>query len=160
MIRIETVVKNFLKLSVLNTIVAIIFLFPILIPQLAFPILITERPGIYMVLAYFIFLIAAVIGFIAWTFVYYLLWKLYEIKFVKRNLVYAQIILLEIGSLLASIFMYWGGYVGSSSAYSGMSEFVVGIMMEFATIPSGLGIGLILFGNLFGILNLILAWKE
>ena len=121
MIRIETVIKNFLKLSILNTIVAIIFLFPILIPQLAFPILITEWPGIYMVLAYFIFLF---------------------------------------GALLACIFMYWGGYVGSSAAYSGMSEFVVGIMMEFATIPSGLGIGLILFGNLFGILNLILAWKE
>ena len=160
MIRIETVIKNFLKLSILNTIVAIIFLFPILIPQLAFPILITEWPGIYMVLAYFIFLFAAVIGFIAWTFAYYLLWKLYEIKFVKRNLVYAQLVFLEIGALLACIFMYWGGYVGSSAAYSGMSEFVVGIMMEFATIPSGLGIGLILFGNLFGILNLILAWKE
>ena len=160
MIRIETVVKNFLKLSVLNTIVAIIFLFPILIPQLAFPILITEWPGIYMVLAYFIFLFAAVIGFIAWTFAYYLMWKLYEIKFVKRNLAYAQIVSLEIGALLACIFMYRGGYVGSSAAYSGMSEFVVGIMMEFATIPSGLGIGLILFGNLFGILNLILAWKE
>ena len=113
-----------------------------------------------MVLAYFIFLFAAVIGFIAWTFAYYLMWKLYEIKFVKRNLAYAQIVSLEIGALLACIFMYWGGYVGSSAAYSGMSEFVVGIMMEFATIPSGLGIGLILFGNLFGILNLILAWKE
>ena len=151
MIRIETVIKNFMKLSVLNTIVAIIFLFPILIPQLAFPILITEWPGIYMVLAYFIFLFAAVIGFIAWTFAYYLLWKLYEIKFVKRNLVYAQIVLLEIGALLACIFMYWGGYVGSSAAYSGMSEFVVGIMMEFATIPSGLGIGLVLFLSLIHI---------
>ena len=41
-----------------------------------------------------------------------------------------------------------------------MSEFVDGVMMEFATIPSGLGIGLILFGNLFGIINIILAWKE
>ena len=57
-------------------------------------------------------------------------------------------------------FLYWGGYVGSSAAYSGMSEFVVGVIMEFATIPSGLGIGLILFGNLFGILNIILAWNK
>ena len=84
----------------------------------------------------------------------------YNSELIKKNLFYAQIVLSEIGALLACIFMYWGGYVGSSASYSGMSEFVVGVMMEFATIPSGLGIGLILFGNLFGIINIILAWKE
>ena len=113
-----------------------------------------------MVLAYFIFLISSVVGFMIWTVAYYLLWNLYEIKNINRNLLYSQIILSEIGALCACIFMYWGGYVGSSAAYSGMSEFVVGVMMEFATIPSGLGIGLMLFGNSFGILNILLALKE
>ena len=56
--------------------------------------------------------------------------------------------------------MYWGGYVGAAAAYSGMSEFVVGTIMEFATIPSGLGIGLILFGNSFGILNIIISLRK
>lgn len=160
MIKTGTAVNYFFKMSMLNTIIAIIFLFPILIPQLAFPILITQWPGIYMVLAYFIFLISSVVGFMIWTVAYYLLWNLYEIKNINRNLLYSQIILSEIGALCACIFMYWGGYVGSSAAYSGMSEFVVGVMMEFATIPSGLGIGLMLFGNSFGILNILLALKE
>ena len=160
MIKTKTIVNYFFKMSILNTLTAIIFLFPILIPQLAFPILITEWPGIYMIIGYFAFVISAVIGFAIWSFIYYLLESLYKIENINTNISYAQIILSEIGALLTCIFMYWGGYVGAAAAYSGMSEFVVGTIMEFATIPSGLGIVLILFGNSFGIINIIISLRK
>ena len=126
LINLEQVIKYFFQIFLINTAITILVTIPVLIPSLAFPILITEWPGIYMIIGFFSLLICGIFGFCGWTITYFLISKIYNIKFTNRNLVFTQIILFESGILLTSIFMYWGGYIGASAAHSGMAEFVIG----------------------------------
>ncbi|MBE18502.1 MAG: hypothetical protein CMO11_00785 [Thaumarchaeota archaeon] len=53
LINLEQVIKYFFQIFLINTAIAIIVAIPVLIPSLAFPILITEWPGIYMIIGFF-----------------------------------------------------------------------------------------------------------
>ena len=57
-------------IAVVNGIAAIAFAAPVLIPSFRFPILITQWPGIYMVIAYVAFLVVGILGNLAWSSVF------------------------------------------------------------------------------------------
>ncbi|MCS7136789.1 MAG: hypothetical protein NZ941_00290, partial [Candidatus Caldarchaeum sp.] len=52
----RSVSRMFLRLSLVNAAAACVFTAPVLVPSLAFPILLTQWGAVYMVLGYFSFL--------------------------------------------------------------------------------------------------------
>lgn len=156
----EKAVKYFFFLALLNTIAAVAFTVPILLPQLEFPILLTEWPGIYIVIAYTSFIVAGVLGMVAWSSGYYLMWRVFGVSTTSRGLITAQILLTQAGIYALTIFMYWGGYVGAHASHEGIAIFIVGQLMEFSVIPSGLGIVLLLLGTMTGLLNILLMLRK
>jgi len=156
----ERAVKYFFFLALLNAFVAVVLTVPILLPRLEFPILLTEWPGIYIVIAYTSFIVAGVLGMIAWSSGYYLIWRVFGLSTTSRDLIAAQILLTQAGIYALTIFMYWGGYVGAHASHEGIAIIFVGQIMEFAVIPSALGIVLILLGTMTGLLNVLLMLKR
>lgn len=151
----EVASKYFVWASVFNTSVAAVLVSPILIPTLEFPILITRWPGIYMVVAYFTFLVVGVLGSFAWS--SFLRLEQVVGKRVYRPPFLFHFFALELGVYLIAIFMFLGGYVGSSFNYQGFGDAIVGAGMEFAVIPSALGIFLVALANLVGVGNVLVS---
>jgi len=147
------------RTAILNTIAAALFSIPVLVPAFEFPILITRWPGIYMVIAYTFFIIVGVLGTFAWSAFYQWIPDLFSGEDVYRTLFFFQISAMEVGIYLMSGFMFLGGYVGSSLVDRGIGDVVVGAAMEFAVIPSALGIFLLIASALAGVANVLLSKK-
>ncbi len=143
--------------ALLNAGAASVFTIPVLIPPFEFPILITRWPGIYIVLGYTFFVTVGVLGTFAWSVFYRLSPELISRKSVYKYLFVFQFISMETGVYLMSTFMFLGGYVGSRLVYGGAGDAVVGTAMEFAVIPSALGILLIAASSLIGVANALLS---
>ena len=148
------------KLSLLNAAVAALLLAPVIVPSFRLPILITEWPGIYMVLAYFSFLAVGVLGMAVWS-----LFLVHVPELLGRNSLGlmgfgVQITLTEVGILALTVSMFLGGYVGSSLVYSGAGPVAVGAQMEFSVIPSAVSIYLVAAGTIAGVLNVLLSGRS
>jgi len=154
-ISLEKTIKFYIYFGVSNAAIATLFIIPILLPRYRFPILITEWPGIYMIIAYFAFLLIAVFGSLGWATLYYIELSLFNNKSTNKNLVLANMILTNVGIYILTIFMYWGGYIGADASHQGIAIFVTGQIMEFAVIPAGLGMSLIIIGTIIGIMNIV-----
>ncbi|MBM3897012.1 MAG: hypothetical protein FJ358_00555 [Thaumarchaeota archaeon] len=150
----ERVVKYFVYATFINLGAAIIFTVPIFLPRLQFPILLTEWPGIYIYIAYSAFLIAGVLGMLAWAVAYYLLWKVFNKESCDKKILLSQILITNIGVYIVSGFMFAGGYQGAFYAHEDFAAFIVGKIMEATVIPSAIGIALALLGNVFGLANI------
>ena len=155
----ERVVKYFVYATFVNLGAAVAFTAPIFIPRLQFPILLTEWPGVYIYIGYSAFLIAGVLGMLAWAVAYYLLWKVFDKNSCDRKIFFSQIIVANIGVYVASIFMFAGGYQGAFYAHEGFAAFIVGKIMESTVIPSAIGIALSLLGNIFGLANVFFTLR-
>lgn len=153
----EAAATYFGYVSIANTLAAAAFVMPVLVPSLEFPILITRWPGVYMVIAYFSFVMVAVVGMLAWMGFYRMMPSVFSKKTVYRPLFFGQIVLTQLGIYVVSVSMFLGGYVGSALEYAGAGPVVVGAAMEFAVIPSALSIFLTVVGELLGIVNVLLA---
>lgn len=153
----EAAATCFGYVSIANTFVAAAFAMPVLVPSLEFPILITRWPGVYMVIAYFSFVMVAVLGTLAWMGFYRMMPGVFSKRTVYRPLFLGQIVLTQVGIYVTSISMFLGGYVGSALDYAGAGPVVVGAAMEFAVIPSALFIVLTVVGELSGVVNVLLA---
>jgi len=145
--------------TVFNTFAAACFSIPVLIPTFEFPILITRWPGIYMVIGYAFFVLIGVLGSLGWSVLYRWLPELFARHAVLRPLFLFQFSTLEVGVYLLSVFMFLGGYVGSALVHQGVGDTIVGIQMEFAVIPSALGIFLVIVSTLVGLANIFLSRK-
>ncbi|TLX97769.1 MAG: hypothetical protein E6K90_10100 [Thaumarchaeota archaeon] len=145
--------------TVFNTFAAACFSIPVLIPTFEFPILITRWPGIYMVIGYAFFVLIGVLGSLGWSVLYRWLPELFARHSVLRPLFLFQFSTLEVGVYLLSVFMFLGGYVGSALVHQGIGDTIVGIQMEFAVIPSALGIFLVIVSTLTGLANIFLSRK-
>ena len=154
-ISLEKTIKFYIYFAVANASIATLFIIPILLPRYRFPILITEWPGIYMVIAYFAFLFVAVFGSIGWATLYYIQLSLFKNKSTNKNLILSNMVLTNVGIYILTIFMYWGGYIGADASHQGIAIFVTGQIMEFSVIPVGLGMSLIIIGTIIGIINVI-----
>ena len=153
------VVKYFACATFINLGSAIAFTAPIFLPRLQFPILLTEWPGIYIFIGYSAFLIAGVLGMLAWAITYYLIWKVFNKSSCDKKIFFSQITVTNIGVYTASTFMFAGGYQGAFYAHEGFAAFIVGKIMESTVIPSAVGIALSMLGNIFGLANVFVMLR-
>jgi hypothetical protein len=152
--------KYFWYFALTNAVIAAILIAPILDPTYKFPILITQWPGIYMVIAYSMFLVVGVLGMLGWSAAYHLSSSLNSKDLVDKRLVILQIALAEFGICGLLISMFVGGYEGAALLYQGAGAVEVGIVMEVGVIPAGVSIFILIISTLMGVANLLLAKKE
>jgi hypothetical protein len=146
--------RYFTYAALSNALAAGLFILPIFVPQLEFPILITRWPGIYMVTAYFSFIIVGVLGNLAWGSLFSLAPRILFRERFDKGLVILQWVLMQVGVYGLAIFMFYGGYIGSELVNNGAQDTLVGISMESAVIPSALFIFTVLYSVLLGVANL------
>jgi len=149
----KTIAKYFGYSALINSIAAVAITLPLLYPPFDFPILITEWPAIYMIIAYSFFIIFGVLGMLGWSFVYSYLGDIFAKKEFNASLTILQFIISNIGIYGAAIFLFLGGHEGSILAYNGAGNIIVGAAMEFSDIPSAFSIFLCLLSVLIGVAN-------
>src|SRR5579863_4221559 len=91
----ETAARYFFYVTLLNLSVAVIVTGLVLIPPLALPIKLTVWPGTWMFIAYFSFLIAGVMGSLAWALIYHLLPAMLRVNRVSKRMTLAQLLLYQ-----------------------------------------------------------------
>ncbi len=148
------------RIALLNAVISALMLIPVLVPSYRLPILITQWPGVYMVLAYFSFLVVGVLGMAAWSVFLLHLPGLLGRTNLSTLWFRAQLALTEVGVYVLAVAMFAGGYVGSWLAYTGAGPAVVGAEMEFSVIPSAVGIFMVAAGTFMGVLNVVLAGRS
>jgi hypothetical protein len=148
------------KLAVLNTIGAACLVAPVIVPSLRLPILLTQWPGIYMVLAFFSFLVVGVLGMAGWSSLFIHLPETFGKMGVGGVGFVAQALMTEVGVYALAISMFLGGYVGSSLSYSGAGPVAVGAQMEFSVIPSAVSIYLVVAGTIVGVVNVLMSGRS
>ena len=151
--------RYFAYSTVLNAVAAACFSIPVLVPAFEFPILITRWPGIYMVIGYAFFVMIGVLGSLGWSVLYRWMPELLARDTLLKPLFLFQFSAQEVGVYLLSVFMFLGGYVGSTLVHQGLGDTVVGTAMEFAVIPSALGIFLLIASTFAGVVTIFLSRK-
>jgi hypothetical protein len=149
--------RLFLRVGLWNTVAAATFTVPVLIPRLAFPILLTQWGSVYMVLGYLSFLIFGVIGPICWSVVYYINGILNNRTSYDRTITLFHAMTGVIAAYGVSLLLFLGGYIGARAVYEGQTLINVGVAMEIVEIPAGFFIGLAVISTMIGLLNLKLA---
>ena len=148
------------KLALANAIGAACLVAPVIVPSYRLPILLTQWPGIYMVLAYFSFLFVGVLGMAGWSSIFVHLPETFSKDAVGGVGFAAQVLLTEIGVYALAISMFLGGYVGSWLSYTGAGPVAVGAQMEFSVIPSAVSIFLVVAGTIVGVVNVLMSGRS
>lgn len=143
--------------AMINAVAAAIFTMPLLYPRFEFPILITQWPGIYMIIAYSFFIIFGVLGMLGWAFLYSNFAGILSKERFSAPVIILQLIFSNLGIYGASVFLFLGGHLGSYLAYIGSGYIIVGAAMEFSDIPSAICITLCILSVLLGVTNFILT---
>jgi hypothetical protein len=159
-IRSETASRYFFVILLFNLVVGAIVTSLVLIPPLALPIKLTVWPGSWMFIAYFSYMIAGVLGSLTWTMIYYLLPRLLNIGQVDKRVTMIQIVLTQIGIYGTVILMgLVPGYTGGTFAIYGFGTFLITRVIEWAVIPTGIFVGLAVFGTITGVANIVLSMR-
>ncbi len=154
----ENLSRYFFYLALFNMVVAAAATVPVLIPELGLPLLLQIWPGTWMIVAYFAFLIAGVVGFVIWSLIYSMVPRLFGRQKLSRFLSLFHIVILETGVLGATALMgIFPGYIGGSLIHDGIGQFVVTRVIEWSVIPIGILIFLALIATLTGVLNLLVS---
>jgi hypothetical protein len=154
----ENLSRYFFYLALFNMVVAAAATVPVLIPELGLPLLLQIWPGTWMIVAYFAFLIAGVVGFVVWSLIYSMVPRLFGRQKLSRFLSLFHIVILETGVLGATALMgIFPGYIGGSLIHDGIGQFVVTRVIEWSVIPIGILIFLALIATLTGVLNLLVS---
>jgi hypothetical protein len=148
------------KFALVNAVGAACLVAPVVVPSLRLPILLTQWPGIYMILAYFSFLVVGVLGMAGWSTMFVHLPEMFGKDAIGGIGFAAQVLMTEAGVYALAVSMFLGGYVGSSLAYSGAGPVVVGAQMEFSVIPSAVSIYLVAAGTVVGVVNLLTSRRS
>ncbi len=148
------------KLALANALGAACLVAPVVFPSFRLPILITQWPGIYMVLAYFSFLVVGVLGMAGWSSIFAHLPETFGKDAVGGVGFAAQVLMTEVGVYALAISMFLGGYVGSWLSYTGAGPVAVGAQMEFSVIPSAVSIYLVAAGTIVGVVNVLLPGRS
>ncbi len=148
------------RLAMLNAVAAALFLIPVLFPSFRLPILITQWPGIYMVLAYFSFLVVGVLGMAVWSLLFARSNELFSGEGVGALGFWVQLVLTEVGAYVLAFAMFAGGYVGSWLSYTGAGPVAVGAEMEFSVIPSAVAIFMVAAGTVVGVANALMSGRS
>jgi hypothetical protein len=157
----EVASAYFGRIALVNALAAAIFAAPMLVPPLELPILLTEWPGIYIVVAYAFFVIVGVLGMLAWSMMYRVAPSFFSREYFDRRSVLLQLILSEAGIYTASTVLFLAGYIGASLVHGGLVGSVfVGASMEFSDIPAAVAIFVIIVSVFLGAINIITGKRE
>lgn len=145
--------KLFMRICLVNAVAACFFTAPVLVPGLAFPILLTQWGAVYMVLGYFSFLVYGVLGALGWAAAYRLMDE--SAQGYDKALTYLQLSTHLVSSYGVASSLFIGGYLGARLIYEGRPVQAVGAIMEVVEIPAGLFIMLAIASTLMGIINIM-----
>lgn len=156
----EAAGRYFVRLALVNALAAAVFVSAMLVPPLELPILITEWPGIYIVIAYGSFVGFGVIGMLGWGLVYQMLPGFFSRYSLDRRSVVLQLVLSEVGVLVVSVVLFLAGFSGASLVHDGtVGQVFIGASMEFADIPVATAIFAVMVSVFLGVSNIVLARK-
>jgi len=130
----------------------------VLIPELGLPLKLQIWPVTWMFVAYFSSLIAGVVGYLAWSLIYYMIPRLFGRQKLSGPLSLFHLVALEVGVLGATALMgIFPGYIGGTLIHDGIGQFVVTRVIEWSVIPIGTLIFVALIATLTGILNVVVS---
>jgi hypothetical protein len=148
--------RYFGRVALVNALAAAVFAAPMLVPSLELPILLTEWPGIYIVVAYTSFVLFGVLGMLAWSVMYRLSPAFFSRGVFDRRSVLVQLALSEAAIYAASAVLFSAGYIGASLVHEGqVGSVFVGASMEFSDIPAAVAIFVIIVSVFLGTLNIL-----
>jgi hypothetical protein len=148
--------RYFGRIALINALAAAVFAAPMLVPSLELPILLTEWPGIYIVVAYTFFVIFGVLGMLAWSVTYRLAPSFFSRDHFDRRSVVVQLVLSEVGIYAVSAVLFSAGYIGASLVHDGqVGSVFIGASMEFSDIPAAISIFLIIVSVFLGAINVL-----
>ena len=152
----EDASKYFGRLALVNALAAAVFVVPFLDPPLAIPYLLTEWPGIYILIAYVFFVIFGVMGMLAWAVTYRFAPSFFSRESVDRRSAILQMIFSEVGIYSVSSLLFLAGFIGSEEVRHGnLAGFFIGATMEFSDIPAAVGIFIILLSVVLGAVTIL-----
>jgi len=150
--------KYFAQLALFNALAAAVFASAMLVPPLELPILLTEWPGIYIVIAYASFVGFGVLGMLAWAFLYRALPDFFGKSFLDRRSIVLQLLLSEVGVLVISTFLFLAGLTGARLVDQGqVGPVFIGASMEFADIPVATSIFIVMVSVFLGAIATLTA---
>ncbi len=154
----QVVSKYFFYVALLNIVIAVAVTVPVLVPEWGLPLKVAIWPGTWMLVAYFGFIGAGVLGVLAWSVIYYLLPRLVAKQKVSRFLSLVHLTVFEASVVGATGLMgIFPGYIGGTLIHDGFGQFVVTRIIEWTVIPIGLMVFLALVATLTGILNVVVS---
>jgi hypothetical protein len=157
----EAASRYFGRIALVNALAAGVFAAPMLVPSLEFPILLTEWPGIYIIIAYVFFVMFGVIGMLAWSVMYHFAPEFFSRRLLDRRSVLLQLILSEAGIYTLSSFLFAAGYLGASLVHDGkVGSVFVGASMEFSDIPAAVSIFVMIVSVFLGAASILFGREE
>lgn len=153
----EAASRYFGRITLVNGVAAAIFVAPMLAPPLMLPILLTEWPGIYIVIAYGFFVIFGVVGMLGWSMMYRFTPAFFSRESVDRRSVLLQLALSEVGIYTVSTVLFLAGFRGALLVHDGLIGPAVGRQMEFSDIPAAVSIFIIIVSVFLGAANVLMG---
>lgn len=160
----ETWAKRFAAVSVFNMILGTIWVaVPLLVDQRISRTIAGGSVGTWGYVGFFGFAIVGVLGFVAFATLYYMLPKLTG-GTISSALAAGHLVLLEIGTVVATGMLSYAGYLGGITLLEGGTVQEVHEKIAWAVEPPpgpiAIFIGIAGLGALFGIINLVMAFRE
>ncbi len=153
--------RYFGRIALVNGLAAAVFVAPMLVPPLELPILLTEWPGIYIVVAYAFFVIFGVLGMLAWSVMYHFAPAFFSRReLLDRRSILVQLFLSEVAIYAVSTVLFLAGYIGAREVHdvtfgNPVLDPLVGSSMEFSDIPAAVSIFLIVVSVFLGAITIM-----
>jgi len=153
--------RYFGRIALVNGLAAAVFVAPMLAPPLELPILLTEWPGIYIVVAYAFFIIFGVLGMLAWSVMYHFAPAFFSRReLLDRRSILVQLFLSEVAVYAVSTVLFLAGYIGAREVHdvtfgNPVLNPLVGSSMEFSDIPAAVSIFLIVVSVFLGAITIM-----
>lgn len=155
-LRVDKLSRFFIYATLFNLLVALGITIPIIVPEFTFPLVLTDWPGTWIFISYFLFLIVAVLGSLGWAVLLDFVKRRFNREYVNRYMAEAHLTLSYIGIYGQTTLMFVVGYRGGYAALLGyghatITQGVIGWMV----VPIGVFIFLFLIGTLIGVANVL-----
>jgi hypothetical protein len=153
--------RYFGRVALVNGLAAAVFVAPMLVPPLQLPILLTEWPGIYIVVAYAFFVIFGVMGMLAWSVMYHFTPAFFSRReLLDRRSILLQLILSEVAIYTVSTVLFLAGFIGAREVHdvtfgNPVLNPLVGSSMEFSDIPAAVSIFLVIVSVFLGAITIM-----
>ena len=157
-VAIEQIVRWCIYIAVLNLTVSVAITVPVIVPEFTFPLILTIWPGTWILIAYFVFLIVAVLGFLGWALLLGLMRKYFGRVALNKYLTITHLSLTLFGVYGETSLMFTVGYLGGYAALVGIGRAVITQqIIGWMVVPIGIFIYLYLLGTIAGIASLFFA---